>query len=138
MGFLLDTNIISELRKGETGSERVIRWYKDQQDESQIFLSVLVLGELRTGIENIRRRDLVSARILENWLHSVEVEFANRILPITAEICDCWGRFDSRKPLPPIDGLLAATALQHNLTLVTRNIRDVARSGVECFNPFVD
>jgi predicted nucleic acid-binding protein len=137
MAWLLDTNIVSELRKGSRCSERVLHWYNGV-DARELFLSALVFGELRFGIENIRGRDPVAARSLERWMHGVEADFMNRILPVTTEICDVWGRLSIGSRLPSIDGLQAATALHHRLTFVTHNKRDVVRSGVDCFDPFVD
>jgi predicted nucleic acid-binding protein len=136
-GFLLDTNVISELHKGEKCSPRVRAWYNRSGDHV-LFLSVLILGELRRGIELLRRKDPIAARSLEKRRNELEVDYRDQILPVTAEICDLWGRLSLPAPMPAIDGLLAATALHHKLTLVTRNKRDVARSGADCFNPFVD
>jgi len=137
MAWLLDINVISEFRKGPRCSERVLQWYQGVNID-EVFLSVLVLGELRFGIENIRGRDMTAARSLEKWMHEVEIDFGGRILPVTAEICDVWGRLSIGKRLPSIDGLQVATALYHRLTFVTHNTRDVARSGVDYFDPFVD
>ena len=137
MGFLLDTNILSELRKERRCKPTVMRWYESAPAED-LFTSVLVLGELRFGIENLRRRDAINARALEKWLREIESSYKPRVLPVTAEICDIWGRISISSRLPIIDALLAATALCHRLTLVTRNTRDVKRSGAECLDPFVD
>jgi predicted nucleic acid-binding protein len=135
MGFLLDTNIISELRKAERCHRSVMRWYEATPME-QLFTSVLVLGELRRGIENLRRRDVVGAGVLEKWHREIEITYEERILPITSPICDIWGRLCLSTPLPAIDALLAATAIHYRLTLVTRNTRDIERSGAACLNPF--
>lgn len=134
-GYLLDTNIISEIRKRERCHPRVRRWFAAVEDEA-LFLSVLVLGEIRRGIELIRRRDEVVGRSLDRWLRGLERRFEERVLPVTVEISDRWGRIALDQPLPPIDGLLAATALHHGLTLVTRNVNHVKRSGAEVVNPF--
>jgi len=133
----LDTNVISEFRKRERCHPNVRRWLAEIDDDG-IFLSVLVLGEIRHGIELIRRRDEVAARSLDRWLKGLGRRFEDRILPVTAEICERWGRLGLESPLPPIDGLLAATALHHQLTLVTRNTKHAARSGVEVVNPFAE
>jgi len=135
MGFLLDTNILSELRKGTRCHERVWRW-RQRVALEEIFISVLVVGEVRQGIEKLRPKDPRTAGHLEKWLHDVENIYAERILPITIGICDQWGRISPQTPLPAIDALLAATAIYHRLTLVTRNTRDVARTGAACLNPF--
>jgi predicted nucleic acid-binding protein len=134
-GYLLDTNILSEIRKRERCQPNVRRWFATVEEDA-IFLSVLVVGEIRRGIELIRRRDDVSGRALDRWLRGLERRFEERILPITAEICDRWGRIGLEQPLPPIDGLLAATALHHGLTFVTRNITHAKRSGADVLNPF--
>ncbi|MBF0125001.1 MAG: type II toxin-antitoxin system VapC family toxin [Magnetococcales bacterium] len=135
MGFLIDTNILSELRKGSRADINVRHWL-DQTSEADIFLSVLVLGEIRNGIERLRRRDSTKTVLLENWLHEVMMTMSDRILPITPQIADYWGRLGVPDPLPVIDSLLAATALAHDLVLVTRNVVDMARSGVKIINPF--
>jgi predicted nucleic acid-binding protein len=101
-------------------------------------LLVRNMGELRRGIENVRRRDARSARALEKCLRELEATYHKRILPVTADVCDIWGRLSINAPIPFIDALLAATALHHRLTLVTRNTREIARSGAKCVNPFVD
>jgi len=135
MGFILDTNIISELRKGARCSRTVWNWY-DATPMEEIFMSVLVLGEMRRGVEMKRSKDPATARAFEKWLREVELVYEQRILPITAEICDIWGRLSIRARLPAVDGLLAATALHHQLTLVTRNTRDVASTGVMIVDPW--
>ena len=131
MGFLLDTNVFSELRKRERCNPRVWRW-RQRVALEDIFTSVLVLGELRFGVEKLRPQDPMTAKALEKWLREIEAVFANRILPLV------WGRMSVSSRLPDIDALIAATALHHRLTLVTRNTRDVKRSGADCFDPFVD
>jgi predicted nucleic acid-binding protein len=137
-GFLLDTNVISELVKAAPDS-RVTKWI-DATDESLIYLSVLTLGEIRKGIALLPN---ASRRVsLEAWLdHELVLRFANRILAIDQAVADRWGwiatkALAAKSPLPVIDGLLAATALQHNLALATRNTRDVAATGVAVFNPW--
>ena len=100
-------------------------------------LSVLVIGELRRGVENIARRDKASARVLESWLNRLIHAHDDRILPVSLEISQQWGRFNVPDPLPVIDSLLAATAHVHGLTLVTRNAKDMARTGVPTINPFL-
>ena len=132
MGFLIDTNILSELRKGKKADAGVRQWYA-QTDGNELYVSVLTLGEIRQGIEQIRRRDVVAAESLQRWFEQLET---GRVLPITQTVADCWGRINVPDKLPVIDGYLAATALVHDLTLVTRNIKDVERSGVKLLNPF--
>ena len=101
-----------------------------------MFLSVLTVGEIRRGIENIRRRDKNSAAVLEAWLAALVAHHASHILPVTEAIADEWGRMCSPDPLPVIDVLLAATAKLHGLTFVSRNVNDVRTTGVPLLNPF--
>lgn len=135
MPFLLDTNVLSELRKGERAHVGVRSWF-DALDETEIFLSVLTVGEIRRGVEGLRRRDSPSANALDRWLKKLEMQFSGRLLPVTLEICELWGRLGAEQPIPDINGLMAATALYHRLTLVTRNVKDVQRSGVSLLDPF--
>jgi len=134
-GLLIDTNVLSELRKGARADVNVRRWFEGI-DEDSIFLSVLVTGEIRRGIEAIRKRDPRAAATLERWLDNVMEAHSERVLPVDAATADEWGRLDARGSLPVIDGLLAATARVHDLTLVTRNVKDVARTGVDVLDPF--
>ena len=137
MAFLIDTNIISELQKGSKADVGVKSWY-DKCNPDELYLSVLVVGEIRQGIERLRRRDPIQAERLESRLIEVQSMMQGRILPITENIAQRWGQINSPDPLPVIDALLAATALEHGMTLVTRNVRDVKRSGVLLLNPFSD
>jgi len=135
MAFLLDTNVLSELRKRERCNAFVRRWFSTVGNED-LYLSVLVVGEIRRGIELLRRRDTRGATALDRWVQELEHHYEDRILPVTLEICRLWGGLSVNRPLAPIDGLLAATALHHGLTLVTRNVEDVERSGVDILDPF--
>ena len=135
MGFLIDTNVLSELRKRDRANPGVKRWYAGVPGES-LYLSVLTLGEIRNGIERIRRRDPLAGASLEAWFLQVEADLAGRILPVTAAIAERWGRLGVPDPLPVVDTLLAAMALEEGLTLVTRNVEDVKRTGVRLLNPF--
>lgn len=134
-GFLLDTNILSELRKQHRGDAGVRKWFAEVPGED-LFISVLVLGEIRQGIERIRLRDRPQAQALEKWLRWLSTEFADRLLPVDEKVADRWGRLGVQQPVPLLDALQAATAVVHDLTLVTRNVSDVARTGVKAFNPF--
>jgi predicted nucleic acid-binding protein len=109
VSFLLDTNIISEIGKGPRCNEKVADWY-DSIDGNEIYLSVLVLGEIRKGLERARRRDPSRVRALENWLASIDTSFADRILQIDLAIADEWGRMSAKRSVSTIDALLAATA----------------------------
>ena len=134
-GYLLGTNILSELRKGARAPSRVKTWF-DLQTAEELYLSVLTLGEIRRGIERIRDRDPKSAVVLEKWLERLKRHHAARILPITEMVADHWGRLDIRRPVPTVDALLAATALEHDLVLATGNESDVASTSITWVNPF--
>ncbi len=101
-----------------------------------MFISVVVFGELRCGIEKLRPHDPSAAHSLEQWLGGLVITFAERILPVTLEICDQWGYLSAGQNLAAADGLLAATAQCHELTLVTRNEKHFQRVGVDFINPF--
>jgi toxin FitB len=135
LSYLLDTNVISELRKGERADPNVTAWFADLADE-EIFLSVLTIGEIRRGIESVRRRDPDSAAALDRWLNLVSEAHGDRVVPIDCAITEEWGRMNVPDPLPVVDGLLAATARVLGLTLVTRNVADVKGAGVELLDPF--
>jgi len=132
---LIDTNVISEIRKGKRCNPNVARWYEGIANES-LYLSVLVLGEIRKGVEKIRARDPAQALAIENWLLAVDKAFSGRILAVDRLVADEWGRLDAGRPLPVIDGLLAATARIHRMTLVTRNTADIAGLDISLLNPF--
>ena len=135
MSLLLDTNVVSELRKGARAEVHVRAWFAEVDDED-VYLSVLVIGELRRGIERVRTRDTRQATSLERWLQRLTREHADRILPIDRRVAEQWGRLSAQRNGSPVDVLMAATALVHELVLVTRNTRDVAWTGVACLNPF--
>ena len=135
MSYLIDTSVLSELRKGPRCDSRVARWFADVAADD-VFLSVLAVGEIRRGVERIRRRDAGSARSLEAWLRRLVAEHSDRILPIDGAVAEEWGRLNVPDPVPVIDGVMAATARVHGLTLATRNVKDIKRTGVACVNPF--
>jgi hypothetical protein len=135
LSYLLDTNVISELRKGERADPSVSTWFAGLADD-EIFLSVLTIGEIRRGVENVRRRDPGSAAALESWLSRLNEAHSDRIVPVDRAVAEEWGRMGVPDPLPVIDGLLAATAKALGLTFVTRNVADVEGTGVELLNPF--
>lgn len=135
MSYLLDTNVISELRKGERADAKVRTWFDGLADE-EIYLSVLTIGEIRRGVENVRRRDPDSASALDSWVARLSEAHRDRILPVDRAIAEEWGRMNVPDPLPVVDGLLAATAKMAGLTLATRNVADVEGAGVELFDPF--
>ena len=131
----MDTNVISEVRKGLRCDPNVSKWYAGLE-ESQLYLSVLSIGEIRRGVELKPGRDLNQARVLDDWLGEVMQRFSTRILAVDAKVADTWGQFYAIRPVPVVDGILAATAMVHDLTLVTRNVSDVSGLGVQILNPF--
>jgi toxin FitB len=133
--YLIDTNIISEVRKGAKCDRHVAAWYESIAD-ADIYLSVLVVGEIRKGIERARPNNPAQAHALEKWLTDVVWSFAERILPVDQAVADEWGRMSAKRPLSTIDALLAATAKMNGMTLATRNISDVVDLGVHVLNPF--
>ena len=134
MIYLLDTNVVSELRRPRP-SNAVMSWFGSVRSED-LWLSVLVLGEIRQGIQQLARRDADQAAMREKWLLDLTELFGDRIAPVTAEVTDLWGRLNVPDRLPAVDGLLAAIALVHGWTLVTRNTADVECTGVRLLNPF--
>lgn len=136
MSYLLDTNVISETRRRNCDA-RVKRWI-ESVGELDLNLSIVVIGELRQGIERLRRRDAHQATFLDFWLSKLKEEFSGRVFRISLEIAEEWGRLNVPDPLPQVDGLLIATAKVQNLTLVTRDIKGAQRAGVRIFNPWQD
>jgi hypothetical protein len=134
VSYLLDTNVVSELRKRKPDS-RVTDWF-DATPAAELHLSCLTVGEIRRGIERLRRNDEVQAKAIERWLAGLRYFYENRIVPIDIEITERWGRLDAGATLPDIDGLLAATALTRDWTVVTRNTADFAPSGARVLNPW--
>ena len=135
MNFLIDTNVISEIRKGDRCDAHVASWFAAVSDE-QLYLSVLTLGEIRRGAEMLRRRNMSGADALDRWLADVERAFAGRILPVDSDVAREWGRASALRSVPVVDCLLAATAKANDLTLVTRNVRDIEGLGAAILDPF--
>jgi len=133
--FLLDTNVISEIRKRDRAHPNVIRWVADTPVE-EMGTSVLVLAEIRRGIELKRRSDLRQGKLLDGWFLQMRTRLGDRVLPVDEPVAEVWAHIGIPNPLPLIDGLLAATAKVHGLTLVTRNTADIAVAGVPLLNPF--
>jgi toxin FitB len=134
VGFLLDTNVLSEVRR-KRPDPNVQAWLA-AVPEAELYVSVLVVGEIRQGIERLRRRDRSQALVFETWLSALVRGYADRIIPVTAEVAEEWGRMNVPDPLPVIDGLMAATAKLRGWTFVTRNVADLAGCGARLLNPF--
>jgi predicted nucleic acid-binding protein len=131
--YLLDTNIISELRRPRPHAG-LVSWLSGIAPD-QAFISAVTLGDLQAGVENTRRQDTARAEIIEGWIDSVAASY--NVLPMDGGAFRCWGRLMHGKPAELIaDAMIAATAAVHNLTVVTRNLRDFERFGVAAFNPF--
>lgn len=137
MKFLLDTNIVSELRKRDRADAGLRRWI-ETVDGDALALSVLVLGEIRLGILRLRRRDPDAAEHLAAWLVRLERAYRGRVLPVDASVTETWAHFNAIRTLPVIDSLMAATAAVHGLTLVTRNVSDLEGVDVPLLDPFDD
>ena len=135
LSFVLDTNVVSEARKGSRANEGVMRWLSSVVEED-LYLSVLVIGEVRQGVEGWRRRDPLQAGRLEAWLTGLRRTYADRILPIDVEAAEEWGRMNAPDPISSRDGLMAATAKVRGMTFVTRSTADVERTGVALLDPF--
>jgi predicted nucleic acid-binding protein len=137
--YLLDTDVISEIRKGERANAGVRDFFADTSRESvDLYLSVVTIGELRQGVERIRhRRDDAQAKRLERWLNRVTTIYADSILPFDEDSAHIWGRLRVPNPENPLDKQIAATALIHDLTVVTRNTQHYKPTGVRLLNPFV-
>lgn len=134
MSFLLDTNVVSETRR-KAPDPKVVAWVL-QADPSDLFISAMTLGEIAKGVALRAKQSPAQAAGLEQWLAKARTEYANRIVAIDADIAEAWGRLDAKRNLPVVDGLLAATALVRGMTLVTRNVRDVAGAGITRLNPW--
>jgi len=131
--YLLDTNVISELRRPRPHAS-VIAWLSGTAPD-QVFISAVTLGELQAGVENARQQDTGRAELIESWIDRVAASY--NVLPMDGSAFRCWGKLMHGKPAELIaDAMIAATAAVHNLTVVTRNLSDFERLGVPAFNPF--
>ena len=135
VNFLLDTNVISELRKGSRTDAGVLNWSIGTTPTAQ-YTSVIVIGELRRGVELKRHTDAAQAHVLERWLEKSISSFEGRILPVDLRIASAWGRMGIPDPVTDIDGLIAATAKVHDLIVVTRDKSILAMKDVKSINPF--
>jgi hypothetical protein len=132
--YLLDTNILSETRKKKADAGVIS--FLEVADSSTLYISVLTLGELRKRVAKKQRDDPEMAKKLAGWLDGLELSFADRILGIDAATARLWGDWSAERPRPVVDTLLAATAMQRELTFVTRNIRDVQGLPVKLLDPW--
>lgn len=136
MSFLIDTNIISEVRKGARCDRHVAAWYASIAD-NDLYLSVLVLGEIHKAVETARPRDPAKAEALAIWLDQVHRAFEGRILSVDYNVASEWGRISALRSIPTTVGLLAATAKVNGMTLVSSHDEEVAGLGVRVLNPFI-
>ena len=134
MTFLLDTNVVSEVRR-KRADARVLSWI-GRADPAALWISVLTLGEIAKGATQCAVRDRAQAAIYYQWLDQLRLHYADRMIAVDADIAVAWGHLAAKRVLPIVDGLLAATALARGMTLVTRNERDVADLGVRLLNPW--
>jgi len=135
VSFLVDTNVVSELKRGRNAAPSVTAWFAAVQSE-EIFTSVVVLGEIRRGVELLARRDKAQAELLERWYGSMRQQLGTRVLPVDERVMMAWSRISVPDPLPAYDGLIAATALVHGMTVATRNTTDFRRVGVTAIDPW--
>jgi toxin FitB len=134
VAYLLDTNVVSEAGK-PAADANVLSWLASVAAD-ELYLSVLVVGEIRQGIERLRRRDPARAVGFDTWLSTLLHDYGDRIVPVSAEVAEEWGRLNVPDPLPVIDGLMAATAKLRGWAFVTRNVADLTGAGVRLLNPF--
>jgi toxin FitB len=133
--YLLDTNVVSELGKGEQSDRNVAAWIDSMRPEV-LCISALVVGEIRAGVEKLRVRQAERAGAFERRLVLVVDLFADRIFGIDRRVAESWGRLNAAGRIAAVDGLIAATALVHGMIVVTRNVRDFAGTGARVLNPF--
>jgi predicted nucleic acid-binding protein len=135
VNVLVDTNVVSELKRGRHADARVVAWFSNIPSE-RVFTSVIVLGEVRRGIELVARRDKRQAELLERWYASIREHLANRVLAVDEPIMMIWSKISVPHMQPAYDGLIAATALAHGMTVVTRNALDYQRAGLDVIDPW--
>ena len=138
--YLVDTNVISQARKRSKANKGVRAFFKQAiEDEAQMFISVVTVGELRRGVELIRHRgDMRQAKQLEKWLEALLSDYQDAILDINPDIAQLWGRLRVPHSENALDKQIAATALIYDLTVVTRDYKDFERTGVRLLNPFTE
>ncbi len=136
-GYLLDTNVLSEIRKGpQRARPEVYQWWLGMRDQ-EIYLSVMTLGEIRKGIDRLGVRDVSQTLALERWLGDVKTTFRERVIDVSLAVAERWGKLQATRSLPEVDALLAASVLEYDLTLVTRNEADFEGLDIRILNPFL-
>ena len=135
---MLDTNVISELRHGKPKQSQAVRAWAADKEMSRLFLSAITVLELEKGAQALERKMPPQGSALRDWLDRVKTAFADRILPFTQDTAVLCAGLHFPDPKPERDAMIAATALQHRMTLITRNVTDFENTGVELVNPFVD
>lgn len=135
MSFLLDTNVISEIRRGRDAN--VAAWAQTWND-ADLHLSALTVGEIRKGVERLRGHDPEQAAVFDAWLAELQERFGDRILGVDVEVAHDWGKLNARAERPTVDSLIAATARMHDLTIATRNTADFRDCDVPLLNPWSD
>lgn len=138
--YLIDTNVISEIRKGDKANEGVRQFFDAAiHDNSRLYVSAITIGELRRGVDLIfHRGDTLQGRLLEDWLNSILDQYQDSFLNIDSEIALLWGKMRVPHPQHALDKLIAATALIYDLTVVTRNVKDFESTGARLLNPFIE
>ena len=138
--YLIDTNIISEIRKANQANIGVRQFFEVAvQNNTRLYISSITIGELRRGVDLIfHRGDIIQGKLLENWLNSILDQYQDNILNIDGEIALLWGKMRVPEPQHALDKLIAATAILYDLTVVTRNVKDFESTGVHLLNPFIE
>jgi predicted nucleic acid-binding protein len=135
VSVLLDTNVLSELRRGPQANENVRAWEERTRGETR-FTSIIVIAELMKGVEIRARNDAGGGAALDRWVRQVVIEFEGRILPVDLNVASVWARLMAARSRPPIDMLIAATAVAQGFVLATRNASDFEETGARLINPW--
>lgn len=135
VNYLVDTNVVSEARKSKRADKMVLAWWESVQT-SRMYLHVLTIGEIHRGIVLLRDTDPNQARFLGIWLKGLSRYFRKRLVTVDVQAAMIWAEIQSKRTIPHVDALIAASAIRHDLTLVTRNVKDIEDTGVKFLNPF--